>query len=190
MRQGSSLVIGTLLLTAIAADVASAGSDDVVDLPPGRAFPAVDEFRIGAMEPVDGPGRDKDGSPDINLEFLLGRFGPQYQSALWNHFLRPRLHFGGSISTNGGTNLAYAGLTWKVFLTRRLFVEGAFGGAIHDGPDNDFGCSVNFRESGSVGVMLSDRWDIMATVEHMSNANLFDENRGLTTVGMRFGRKF
>jgi lipid A 3-O-deacylase len=95
-----------------------------------------------------------------------------------------------AISTNGGTNLAYAGLTWEVFLTRRLFVEGAFGLSIHDGPDNDFGCSVNFRESGSVGVMLSDRWDIMATVDHMSNANLRDENRGLTTVGLRLGRKF
>jgi hypothetical protein len=91
MRQGSFLVIGTLLLTAIAADVASAESDKVADLRPGRAFPAVDEFRIGAMEPVDGPGRDKEGSPDINLEFLLGRFGPQYQNAFWNHFLRPRL---------------------------------------------------------------------------------------------------
>ena len=189
MRQCSRL-IGALLLAALAADVAGAEPDEVVDLPPGRAFPAIDELRIGAMEPVDGPHQDKNGSHNINLEFLLGRFGPQYQNALWNHFLRPRLHFGGSISTNGGTNLAYAGLTWEVFLTRRLFVEAAFGGAIHDGPDNDFVFSVNFRESASVGVMLSDRWDIMATVDHMSNANLRDENRGLTTVGLRLGRKF
>jgi hypothetical protein len=190
MRQCSCLVIGTLLLAALATDVASAEPYELVDRLPGRAFPALDEVRIGVMEPVDGPGKDKDGSPDINLEVLLGRFGPQYQNELWNHFLRPRLHFGGSISTNGGTNLAYAGLTWEIFLTRRLFVEGSFGGAIHDGPDDDFGCSVNFRESASVGVMLSNRWSIMATVDHMSNANLRDENRGLTTVGLRFGRKF
>ena len=189
MRQCSCL-IGALLLATLAADVASAEPGEVVDLTPGRAFPAIDEVRIGAMEPVDGPSKDKDGSPDINLEFLLGRFGPHYQNALWNHFLRPRLHFGGSISTNNGTNLAYAGLTWEVFLTRRLFVEASFGGAIHDGSDNDFGCSVNFRESASVGVMLSDRWDILATIDHMSNANLRDENRGLTMVGLRLGRKF
>jgi hypothetical protein len=149
VRQCSCL-IGALLLAALAADAASAEPGEVVDLPPGRAFPAIDEVRVGALEPVDGPSRDKDGSPDINLEFLLGRFGPQYQNALWN-FLRPRLNFGGSISTNGGTNLAYAGLTWEVFLTRRLFVEASFGGAIHDGSDTDFGCSVNFRESASVG---------------------------------------
>jgi hypothetical protein len=183
-------LIGTLLLAALAADVASAEPDDLGDLPPGRSFLGIHEFRIGAMEPVDGPRKDKDGPPDINLEILLGRFGPQYHNALWNHFLRPRLHFGGSISTNGGTNLAYAGLTWEVFLTRRLFVEASFGGAVHDGSDDDFGCSVNFRESASIGVMLSDRWDIVATVDHMSNANLRDENRGLTMVGLRLGRKF
>jgi hypothetical protein len=189
LRQCGCLICA-FLLAALAADVASAEPDEVVDPPPGRAFPAIDELRIGAMEPVDGPRQVKDGSPDINLEILLGRFGPQYQSTLWNHFLRPRLHFGGSISTDGGTNLAYAGLTWEVFLTRRLFVEASFGGAVHDGSDDDYGCSVNFRESASIGVMLSDRWDIMATVDHMSNANLRDENRGLTMVGLRLGRKF
>jgi hypothetical protein len=115
---------------------------DFVDLPPARAFPAIDEFRMGVLEPVDGPAEDKDRSPDINLELLLGRFGPHYQSTFWNHLLRPRLHFGGSISTDGGTSLAYSGLTWDVFLTQRLFVEGSFGGAIHDGSNEEFGCKV------------------------------------------------
>ena len=117
-------------------------SADFVDLPPARAFPAIDEFRMGVLEPVDGPAEDKDRSPDINLELLLGRFGPHYQSTFWNHLLRPRLHFGGSISTDGGTSLAYSGLTWDVFLTQRLFVEGSFGGAIHDGSNEEFGCKV------------------------------------------------
>jgi hypothetical protein len=38
--------------------------------------------------------------------------------------------------------------------------------------------------------MLSERWDMLATVDHMSNANLCDGNRGLTDVGIRFGRKW
>jgi len=197
------LIAGGLCLASCAANAAEALSSGdqplgllahvqgagFVDLPPARSFPAIDEFRVGVLEPVDGPAEDKDGPPDINLELLLGRFGPQYQNVFWNNFLRPRLHFGGSISTDGGTSLVHTGLTWDVFLTQRLFVEGSFGGAIHDGDDHQFGCTVDFRESGSVGLMFGKHWELMATVDHMSNADLCDENRGLTTVGLRLGRK-
>jgi hypothetical protein len=169
----------------------SAGAEGYSDVPEQpRSFPMIDEFRLGVMEPIDGPSDDKYRSPDINLELLFGRFGQPYQSPFWNNFLRPRLNVGGTISTDGGTSLAYTGLTWDVFIARRLFVEGSFGGAVHDGSDAVFGCSLNFRESGSVGLMLTERWDLMTTVDHMSNANLCDKNRGLTTVGMRLGRKF
>ena len=81
-------------------------------------------------------------------------------------------------------------LPGTLFLTRRLFLEGSAGGALDTGDDHAFGCTANFRESGSVGIMLSERWDMLATVDHMSNANLRDENRGLTLVGIRFGRKW
>ena len=37
--------------------------------------------------------------------------------------------------------------------------------------------------------MFGKHWELMATVDHMSNADLCDENRGLTTVGLRLGRK-
>jgi hypothetical protein len=142
------------------------------------------------LEPIDGPSGDKNGAPDINVEVLFERFGPEYQSSVLNDFLRPRLDIGTSISTDGDTSEFYAGLTWDVFLTRRLFLEGSAGGALHTGDDRAFGCTANFRESGSVGIMLSERWDMLATVDHTSNANLCDENRGLTDVGIRFGRKW
>ena len=150
----------------------------------------IDETRIGIVEPVDGPPGDKYGPPNVSVEVLFGRFGPEYQSSVLNHFLRPRLDIGTSISTDGDTSEFYAGLTWDVFLTRRLFLEGSAGGALHTGDDREGGCTANFRESGSVGVMLSERWDMLATVDHMSNANLCDENRGLADVGIRFGRKW
>jgi lipid A 3-O-deacylase len=153
-------------------------------------FPAIDELRLGILESVDGPKDDKGGSPDVNLELLLGRFGPAYQSAFWNHFLRPRPTLGTSINTGGGTDEFYGGFTWDAFLTRRLFVEAFAGGALHDGDDDYFGCRANFREAGSVGIMLSAHWDLLATVDHMSNANLCDENRGLTNIGIRLGRKW
>jgi len=148
------------------------------------------EFRAGAMFGVDGPGDDKKGTPDVNLELLYGPFGGEYQNGFLNHFLRPRLHFGATINTEGNTSQLYAGFTWDVFLTRRLFIEGSFGGAVHNGDDTFFGCQANFHESGSVGFMLTERWDVMATVDHMSNANLCDANRGLTNVGFRIGRRW
>ena len=150
----------------------------------------IDETRIGILESVDGPSEDKHGAPDINVEVLFERFGPEYQSSVLNYFLRPQLDIGTSISTDGDTSEVYTGLTWDVFLTRRLFLEGSAGAALHPGDDRDFGCTANFRESGSVGIMLSERWAMLATVDHMSNADLCDENRGLTDVGIRFGRKW
>jgi lipid A 3-O-deacylase len=154
------------------------------------ANPAFVEFRAGALFGIDGPNGDKEGTPDVNLELLYGPIGGEYQNGFLNHFLRPRLHIGGTINTEGNTSELYAGFTWDVFLTQRLFIEGSFGGAVHDGDDTYFGCTANFHESGSVGFMLSERWDVMATVDHMSNANLCDANRGLTNVGFRIGRRW
>jgi len=75
---------------------------------------------------------------------LYGPIGGEYRKPFLNQLLRPRLHFGGTINTEGNTNELYAGFTWDVFLTRRLFVEGSFGGALHDGDDTYFGCRANF----------------------------------------------
>jgi lipid A 3-O-deacylase len=52
------------------------------------------------------------------------------------------------------------------------------------------GCSPLFRESGSIGVRLSANWSLLATVEHLSNAGLCDQNRGLTNIGARVGYSF
>ena len=157
--------------------------------PPVEANPAFFEFCVGTVFGIDGPKGDKKGTPDVNLELLYGPIGGEYQNGFLNHFLRPRLLLGGTINTEGNTSELYAGFAWDIFLTRRLFIEGSFDGAVHNGDDAYFGCSANFRESGSVGFMLSERWDVMATVDHMSNANLCDENRGLTNVGFRIGRR-
>ena len=118
---------------------------------------------------------------------LFERFGPEYQSSVLNDFLRPRLDIGTSISTDGDTSQVYAGLTWDVSLTRRLFLEGRQGRA---SPGRRPRLRCPFSKSGSVGIMLSERWDMLATVDHMSNADLCDENRGLTDVGICFGRKW
>ena len=88
------------------------------------AWARIDETRMGIVEPIDGPHRDKGGAPNVNIEVLFGRFGPEYQSSVLNHFLRPRLDIGTSISTDGDTSEFYAGLTWDVVSHQEAFFGG------------------------------------------------------------------
>ena len=47
-----------------------------------------------------------------------------------------------------------------------------------------------FPQVGSIGVGLTERLWLYATVAHMSNAGLCDRNSGLTSGGLRLGYMF
>jgi len=164
---------------------ASAGS-----LAPTGGF--IDEFRFGVLA-QDLEDNDAEDGIAISAEVLFPHLGPRTRDPL-DIFLSPRPHLGAQINTDDSTSLAYAGLTWDVWLTDLLFVEASFGGAVHDGPTDDsgdsFGCSVNFRESASIGLALSESWRLLATVSHMSNAGLCDRNSGLTSGGLQLGYRW
>lgn len=152
----------------------------------------ISELRLGIFDQgVDGPRSE--GGVAVNAEALLGPLGQASGSAVMDVLLRPRPMLGATINTQGDTSLGYAGLTWTVpLLGDRLFAEASFAGAIHDGPLDEpgaasYGCSWAFRESASLGVVIADGWNLIGTVEHMSNADLCDRNRGLTNAGVRLG---
>ena len=150
------------------------------------------EFRIGASR--HDPGSREKGGVAANVEVLSPRLfsaPPGLQGFV------PRGHVGGAVGAAGGTRHVHAGFAWTVDLTPRLFVEGAFGLALHDGRHGradaaraPLGCSWAFRESLSLGRRLTERLSVMVTVEHLSNAGLCDENRGLTHFGLRLGHLF
>ena len=154
------------------------------------------EFRFGfsAQDPWGPEGRD--GSANLTGEILLAK--PFTASDLFTSYFIPRPHVGGSLNFDDRTSFAYAGLSWTIDVTPQLFVEGSFGGALHNGKDDNhplnerqtLGCSPLFRESGSVGVRLSANWSVMATVEHLSTAGSCSDNRGLTNIGARVGYSF
>ena len=109
-----------------------------------------------------------------------------------------RPHLGGSLNFDARTSFVYAGLTWSVDITPRIFIEGSIGGAAHNGRTDPFsgsfeqavlGCPHLFRESGSVGVRLSANWSMIATVEHLSDGGC-SGGGGLTNVGARLGYAF
>lgn len=156
-----------------------------------KRFPMVDEIRLGVLATNLENGTYNEGGVVVNGEALFGRFRPAYSDPVRQFLLNPRPHLGFSFNPHaGGVSAGYAGLTWDVNLTDRLFFETSFGGTVHDGDTISYGCSVMFRESASLGVNLTEHTRIMATVDHISNGGLCDPNKGLTNAGVRFGYRW
>jgi lipid A 3-O-deacylase len=163
---------------------------------PAQPMSFVSELRLGGS--AQDPWSPEKESANFTGEVLFAKpFTPA--DLFWSYFV-PRPHIGGSVNFDGKTSFGYAGLTWTVDITQQFFVEGSFGGAVHDGKTgpaafipidrNALGCSPLFRESGAVGYRFTPNWSVMATIEHMSNAGLCKENRGLTNVGAKIGYTF
>lgn len=151
------------------------------------------EARFGVFS--HDPLGKEEGSVDINGELLAPL--PFDMSSL-PEWLIPRAHIGFSANTSGKTSHAYIGLSWSYDVTERFFIEASFGGAIHNGNTSEraepgrncLGCSPLFRESLSIGYRFTHNWNVMATIEHLSNAGLCSENRGLTNAGIRLSYLF
>lgn len=156
-------------------------------------FWTIDEVRAGVFKQAidDAHG---EGTGAMNLEVLGGRFAGGYENSILDFFLTPRPHIGTTIAF-GKTDEFYFGVTWDAKLIGNTFFETSFGGAAHDGPLHEldvasYGCQVNFRELASLGLALTPEWRLMTTLDHMSNAGLCGNNRGLTNAGLRLGIKF
>jgi hypothetical protein len=172
--------------------VAPAPSADAYVAEPAYSWRVLDEVRggifvYGADDPPEGQ------SVSVNLELLTSRLPIGDQK-----WYVPRLHVGTSINTDDAPTHAYAGFSWTVDATDWMFVEVTFGGGVHNGDTGEgappgesaLGCSPLFRESASVGFRFSEQWSVMGTVEHLSNAGLCDDNRGITEAGARLGYRF
>ena len=157
-------------------------------------FWTIDEVRVGVYKQAIDDARGE-GSGAMNLEVLGGRFQGGYENSILDFFLTPRPHIGTTLAF-GKTDEFYWGVTWDAKLPiDRTFFEASFGGAAHDGPLHEldrasYGCQVNFKESASLGFALTPEWRLMTTIDHMSNAGLCGNNRGLTNAGVRLGIKF
>ena len=109
---------------------------------------------------------------------------------------RPSPYVFGSVNTEGNTNFAAAGLSWK--MGREVYVRPGIGLAIHDGPDEFvpgsdqiyFGSRILFEPEVAVGVELSPSASIEASWVHLSHGQIFaDENPGMDSFGIRLNWK-
>ncbi|EIM25984.1 acyloxyacyl hydrolase [Microvirga lotononidis] len=178
-----------------AANAADLTEKSVIPTLPQQVYaPAfLSELRLGltAQDPT-GP---ESGSVNLTLEALSPKLGSAADPLV--NALIPRLHIGGSINLDHDTSFAYAGFTWTFDLTPSIFVEGSFGGAVHDGETDPIevdrealGCRALFREAAALGFRLSPNWSLMGTIEHLSNAGLCSNNRGMTNFGVKVGYTF
>lgn len=155
----------------------------------------LEEIRLGAFAANLEEGGSEEAEMLINGELLFGRPGRTYGNPILDHFLRPRPHIGFSVTPDEGTSQVYAGVTWDLKLTDRLFFETSFGGTLHDGPTasddpDSYGCALLFRESASLGYAITESTHLLLTVDHMSNASLCGQNQGLTNAGVRLAHRW
>jgi hypothetical protein len=177
-----------------AADLPYPSSFGPPTAPPARSFSFLSEVRLGTF--VHDAASPEKGSADLAGEILFAKPFTAPNSA-WD-FLLPRPSFGATINFAGKTSQAFLGATWTYDVTNAIFVEAEFGGSVNNGKTGDvvppgrnaMGCNVSFREAASLGYRFTANWNITATVEHMSNAGLCSQNRGLTNYGARLGYTF
>lgn len=151
------------------------------------------ELRLGAQ--AHDPWSPEKGSVDLTATVLFVK--PFQLDSRWD-WVVPRPHIGGAVNLNSDTSHVNFGLTWTYDITSRFFVEASFGGAFHNGKTgravpadrSALGCSPLFRESAGIGFRIDQNWSIIAQVEHLSNAGLCKQNRGLTNVGAQLGYRF
>ncbi|WP_170253312.1 MULTISPECIES: acyloxyacyl hydrolase [Alphaproteobacteria] len=119
-------------------------------------------------------------------------------AATWQDtLLRPRVHLGASINSAGEASQIFGGFNWTVDLTDRFYIDLSFGGTAHNGDNKDdssdgpkLGCTLMFRESAAAGFRVTDKFDIVASIDHSSNANLCAPNDGISHAGVAIAYKF
>jgi len=179
-------------LSALAWPWAACASDSARTIEP--PLPFISELRGGIF--AHDPFSREHGSVDGNAEILFQHL--PIAISLQNRALLPRPHMGVTLGKLDKTSHAYVGLSWTFDLSPKMFWEASLGGAIHNGKGgpntplnrNPMDCALHFRESLSLGYRLNTNWAVMGTVEHLSNAGLCKQNRGLTNLGARIGYRF
>jgi len=158
------------------------------------------EFKFGVLKHDVGLfSSDKQDGIDINLEY-------QFDSPTVLRYLgSPRPHVGTVLSTHADSiHQFYTGLSWNYQVLGNLFVSGHFGGAVHtadtledpgptvvtDSSDRFLGCRVLFRLAAGLGYQITEQVNVELYADHISNANLCDNNEGLENAGIRFGFDF
>ena len=130
-------------------------------------------------------------SPNLNFEYIQGPWATRIGSYIFS----PHPHVGISINTRQGTHQFYAGLTWRLNFGD-FFIEPSLGGEIHTAhlkintsSKKALGSRLLFREALAIGYQITEKNSVSILLDHASNMGFTKPNRGITTVGFRYGYK-
>ena len=153
----------------------------------------IHELKLGVLgHDVDGlwSGSSRENGIDFNLEAILA---PPLK--LFGGALRPAL--GASVNDSGKTSKIYCDARWQYDFKMQLFLILGVGAALHNGSTDT--SAINMKALGSpllfhipleLGYYFTPNYSISVYFDHISNANLSDNNEGLDTLGVRFGYRF
>jgi hypothetical protein len=200
VRVASLFVALTVLSAPALAQGDRSGTRALGYAPATEAPTSAWEARLGLG--AANPGGRESGLLNFGGEILTPRI-TTLNDRFANAFV-PRFHLGSSLNANG-TQYAYAGATWTFDVTQSVFLEASLGGAVNNGktgaviPENrlNVGCNTGARGAAALGFRLSDRWSLIATLEHFSTTGCSDNPvanagspRGPSNFGARLGYTF
>ena len=189
----------TVLRWAASAAAFFALAAGLAPVPAAAQSSLIDEVKVGVLDhDVGFLGHHVEGGQDVNLEMLFS--SPEFLNVIGS----PRPDIGADINDAGNTSDAYFGLTWTAkplqVLFRgdpRVFLDGSLGAAYQDGyidhappGRKTLGSPVLFHLSAELGYQLTPVVSISAYLGHISNADTFRHNAGITSAGARLGFKF
>ncbi len=128
-------------------------------------------------------------------DFVLGLRGERMRSLGAIGAPRPYALVG--VNSAGDMHYATAGISWGI--GGAVYVRPGIGLAVHTAPPDPrraepreaFGSRILFAPEVAVGVEMSERLSIEASLVHMSHATLLDgHNPGIDNVGLRLNYRF
>jgi lipid A 3-O-deacylase len=129
-------------------------------------------------------------SVDLNLEVIFDA-----SVKLWGGSILPAL--GTTINLDGYTSKAYLDALWQWDCAINMFYAVGLGVAVHNGEtfthDPEFkqlGRRVLFHPNAEIGYRLNEHHSVSLYIEHISNASTAGKNKGLDTLGARYGYRF
>ena len=160
-----------------------------------NSFTWLDEVRVGVTS-SDSKGASASGELQA-LFSPLSPIGHPYDPN-WAWVFSPRPLIGASVSLEGKTSQAYAGLAWDLPISGPYFVELSAGGLVHDQNLNQnysdrpspLTTRFLFREAIAIGYNINANWRILLFADHGSDGNLGYRNEGLNRFGFLLGHKF